>query len=459
MCHIFFTNKQQCSTNKGLGTFQKVRFTLFVLICGYLWGEPGKFWAVIPFLSFPLPFLSFCSAQILPEPGKFWALIPFLSFPLPFLFFSFFFLSSSFSFVFVWPKFCRNLANFGPSFLFFPFLFLFFPFVRPKFCRNPANFGPSFLFCPFLFLFFSFLFLFFPFLFLFFLSSSFSFFLFGPNFAGTRQILGRHSIADEEAVQFGTLNLLYSIFQSRGCPKPEGCHGLWNSFKRAVSSSELMGTWIKIKMHLPVQSGISVADFMNIQEGAFLFLFFLFVRPKFCRNPANFGPSFLFFFFLFLFFPFLFLFFPFVRPKFCRNPANFGPSFLFCPFLFLSFSFLSSSFSFLSSSFSFLSSSFSFLFVRPKFCRNLANFGPSFLFFFFLFLFFPCVKGGHSLKVDLVCSGFEREWDEVEDDEDWGCLRGLCSVQVFILLHLIPLRRLSNPEQTKSTFKPSQFNV
>ena len=54
-----------------------------------------------------------------------------------------------------------------------------------------------------------------------------------------------HTIADEEAVQFGTLNLLYSVFNFRGRPKPEGCHKLWNSFKRAVSSSELLGTSLK----------------------------------------------------------------------------------------------------------------------------------------------------------------------------------------------------------------------
>lgn len=67
-----------------------------------------------------------------------------------------------------------------------------------------------------------------------------------------------HTIADEEAVQFGILNLLYSVFNFRGCPKPEGCHGLWNSFKRAVSSSGALGNIIK--MHLLVQSGTGCMD-------------------------------------------------------------------------------------------------------------------------------------------------------------------------------------------------------
>ena len=79
-----------------------------------------------------------------------------------------------------------------------------------------------------------------------------------------------HTIADEEAVQFRTLNLLYSIFQLRGCPKPEGCHGLWNSFKRAVSSSELMGTSLKCTFLCNLGHGawMSGADFVNIQEAA-----------------------------------------------------------------------------------------------------------------------------------------------------------------------------------------------
>ena len=136
-----------------------------------------------------------------------------------------------------------------------------------------------------------------------------------------------------------------------------------------------MGTSIKIKMHLPVQSGISGADFMNIQEGAFLFRFFLFVRPKFCRNPANFGPSSLFFFFLFLFFPFLFLSFLLFGPNFAGTRQILGRhsfsvlsssfSFLFFPLPFLSFPlpFLSFPLPFLSFPLPFLS----FLFGRAQF--------------------------------------------------------------------------------------------
>ena len=201
---------------------------LFVVICGV---NPANFGP--SFLFFPFVRPKFCRNPANFGPSFLFCPFLFLFFSFLFLFFPFhfFFLSSSFPFVFVWPKFCRKLANFGPSFLFFfssSFSFLLF---GPNFAETRQILGRhsfSVLSSSFSFLSSSFSFLSFSF---FFLSSSFSFFLFGPNFAGTRQILGRHSIADEEAAQFRTLNLLYSIFQLRGCPKPEGCHGLWNSFK------------------------------------------------------------------------------------------------------------------------------------------------------------------------------------------------------------------------------------
>ena len=79
-----------------------------------------------------------------------------------------------------------------------------------------------------------------------------------------------HTIADEEAVQFGILDLLYSVFNFRGCPKPEGCHKLWNSFKRAVSSSELLGTSLKCTFLCNLGHGawMSGSDFVNIPEAA-----------------------------------------------------------------------------------------------------------------------------------------------------------------------------------------------
>jgi hypothetical protein len=51
--------------------------------------------------------------------------------------------------------------------------------------------------------------------------------------------------ADEEAVQFRALNLLFGPLGVRGCPQPECSHPQWNDYCRAVESSGLNGTSMK----------------------------------------------------------------------------------------------------------------------------------------------------------------------------------------------------------------------
>ena len=52
-------------------------------------------------------------------------------------------------------------------------------------------------------------------------------------------------VADEEAVQFRTLNLMYGPLKIRGFPQPESCHPKWGDFGRAVESSSLNGALMK----------------------------------------------------------------------------------------------------------------------------------------------------------------------------------------------------------------------
>ncbi|CAE7760134.1 unnamed protein product [Symbiodinium sp. CCMP2456] len=52
-------------------------------------------------------------------------------------------------------------------------------------------------------------------------------------------------VADEEAMGFRCLNLLFGPMWLRGCPLPEYCHPVWGDVSRALNSSKLRGSVMK----------------------------------------------------------------------------------------------------------------------------------------------------------------------------------------------------------------------
>ena len=77
-------------------------------------------------------------------------------------------------------------------------------------------------------------------------------------------------VADEEAVGFRALNLLYGPFAVRGVPFPECSHPKWGDYLRAVDSSKLRGTAMKSTLLVnygrgPFSSGKRQS---NIQDAA-----------------------------------------------------------------------------------------------------------------------------------------------------------------------------------------------
>ena len=52
-------------------------------------------------------------------------------------------------------------------------------------------------------------------------------------------------VADEEAVQFRALNLLFGPLNVRGFPEPEAAHAMWGDFLRAVTAAGLNGAAMK----------------------------------------------------------------------------------------------------------------------------------------------------------------------------------------------------------------------
>ena len=52
-------------------------------------------------------------------------------------------------------------------------------------------------------------------------------------------------MADEESRQWRSFNLLWSVLRIRGCAVAEGCHPLWNDFRRACKEAKLAGVLLK----------------------------------------------------------------------------------------------------------------------------------------------------------------------------------------------------------------------